>query len=96
MSDGDFKANQHLSLTGASAVRLLRAASGIVGGDKALAERLGIAEPVLSRLMSGQDELSDQVLLGVVDIIVASHDSQVTWPREAAVRAQDSASDASQ
>ena len=94
MSDGSFKANQHL--TGASAVRLLRAASGLVGGDNALAERLGISELALSRLMSGQDELSDAVLLGVVDIIVANHDSQSTWPRAAAVRrAQDSASDAS-
>lgn len=94
MSDGGFKANQHL--TGASAVRLLRAASELVGGDKALAERLGIAESVLSQLMSGQGELSDPVLLGVVDIIVASHDSRVTWPRPATVRGvRDSAADAS-
>lgn len=94
MSDGGFKANQHP--TGASAVRLLRAASELVGGDKALAERLGIAESGLSRVMSGQDELSDPVLLGVVDIVVASHDSQVTWPREAAVPGvHDSTSDAS-
>lgn len=94
MNDGGFKANQQL--TGASAVRLLRAASGAVGGDKALAKRLGIAEPVLSRLMTGQQELSDAVLFGIVDIIVAGHDSRVRWPREAAVRrAQDSASDAS-
>lgn len=94
MSDGSLKASQHS--TDASAVRLLRAASEIVGGDKALAERLGIAESRLSRLMSGRDELSDPVLLGVVDIVMANHDSQANWPREAAVRgAQDSASDAS-
>lgn len=94
MSDDGFKANQHL--TGASAVKLLCAASELVGGDKALAERLGIAESVLSRLMSGQGELSDPVLLGVVDIIVASHDSRVTWPRQAALRgAQDFVPDAS-
>jgi len=93
MSDDSFKANQHL--TGAGAARLLRAASELVGGDKALAERLGITELVLSRLMTGQDELPDPVLLGVVDIIVASHDSRVTWPSEAARGAQDSISDAS-
>ena len=94
MSDGSFKANEHLS--GASAVRLLRAASELVGGDKALAERLGITASALSRLMTGQGELSDSVLLRVVDIVMASHDSRMIRPHKAAARrAQDSASDAS-
>lgn len=50
-------------------VKLLRSASDIVGGDQTLAKRLGIAEPLLASLMSGQYELPERVLLGTVDNI---------------------------
>ena len=55
----------------ASIPKLVRAASNIVGGDKALCQRLGIDETLLSRLMTGQHELPEHVLLGIVDIILA-------------------------
>lgn len=59
-----------------TAVRLLRAASGMVGGNKVLAHRLGIDEALLARLMSGQYELPERVLLGTVDIILENHESR--------------------
>jgi hypothetical protein len=62
-------------------VNLLRAASEMVGGDKALARRLGIDETLLDRLMSGQHEWPEQVLLGTVDIILANHESKHAPPR---------------
>lgn len=64
-----------------SAVKLLQAASAMVGGDKALAQRCGVDEALLSRLMSGQHELPDPVLLGAVDIILANHDSRSSISR---------------
>jgi DNA-binding transcriptional regulator YdaS (Cro superfamily) len=57
-----------MSTTGA---KLLRAASEIVGGRSALADRLGIGEAVLSRFMDGSRELPDPLLLRAVDIILA-------------------------
>lgn len=64
--------------------KLLRAASEMVGGDTALARRLGIDEALLSTLMSGQYELPERVLLGVVDIILAKHESKYSLPRRRA------------
>jgi DNA-binding transcriptional regulator YdaS (Cro superfamily) len=55
----------------ATGVKLLRAASQIVGGRRALADRLGIGEAVLSRFMDGSRELPDLLLLRAVDIILA-------------------------
>jgi hypothetical protein len=62
------------------AVTLLRAASAIVGGDRALAQRLGIGDALLSSLLDGQHYLPDSVLLGTVDIILAHHDSRFARP----------------
>lgn len=56
--------------------KLLRAASAMVGGEKALAERLGIDDALLAKLMTGEHELPEPVLLGTVDIIMAKHESK--------------------
>jgi hypothetical protein len=54
----------------ATTVRLLRAASEIVGGDQALADCLGIPERMLSKFMCDRRELPDPLLLKAVDIIL--------------------------
>jgi hypothetical protein len=59
----------------ANTVRLLRAASDIAGSDHALAERLGIGEALLSKLMADRCEVPDFLLLRVVDIILADRQS---------------------
>jgi len=58
-------------------VRLLKAAAEIVGGDKALAERLGIDEALLSPFMADSRELPDALLLRTVDIILADRQSKL-------------------
>jgi hypothetical protein len=60
----------------ATTVRLLHAASEIVGGDKALAERLGIGKTLLSKLLADTLELPDPLLLRAVDIILADRQSR--------------------
>lgn len=78
----------------ARAVKLLRAASELVGGDEALARRLGIDQLLLRRLLSGQYELPERVLLGTVDIILARHESPPSPSgREAVQPAREAASD---
>jgi hypothetical protein len=54
----------------ATAVRLLRAASDMLGGAKALAQRLGIRETLLHQFMAGVHDLPDPLLLRAVDIIL--------------------------
>ena len=55
----------------AATVKLLRAAAQIVGGEDALAERLGIGKRLFARFMSGRRELPDVLLLKAVDIVLA-------------------------
>jgi hypothetical protein len=52
-------------------VKLLRAASEIVGGEDALAERLGIRKNLFSKFVQGALKLPDVLLLRAVDIILA-------------------------
>jgi hypothetical protein len=59
-------------------VNLLRAASEIVGGNRTLARRLGIAETLLSQFMADSRELPDLLLLRAVDIILADRQSRVS------------------
>jgi hypothetical protein len=61
----------------ATTVRLLKAASEIVGGDKALADRLGIGEAHLARFMADSRELPDPLVLRTVDIILADRQSRL-------------------
>lgn len=78
-----------------SAVKLLRAVSEVVGGEKALAERLGVPEALLSKLMSGKYVLPDPVLLRAVDVILEDRESRPPLPSQSAVPpARDSKPDA--
>jgi hypothetical protein len=70
----------------ATTVKLLQAASEIVGGDQALANQLGISERLLSRFMSDRRELPDHLLLRAVDIVFADDRSPLSSTRELAPR----------
>ena len=59
----------------ATTVRLLKAASEIVGGDRRLADHLGIDETLLAKFMADHRELPDGLLLRTVDIILAERQS---------------------
>ena len=61
----------------ATSVKILQAASEIVGGDEALAERLGIGERVLAVFMEDRRRLPDTLLLRVVDIILEDRQSRL-------------------
>jgi hypothetical protein len=60
-----------------TSVRLLRAASEIVGGDKALAECLGISEKLLRKFIEDTRELPDLLVLHAVDIILADRGGRI-------------------
>lgn len=59
----------------ATTVRLLKAACEVAGGEKELAQQLGIAESLLWRFMSDRRQLPDALLLRAVDIILADRAS---------------------
>lgn len=59
----------------ATTVRLLQAAAEVVGGERKLAQRLGIAESLLWRFMTDRRQLPDALLLRAVDIILADRAS---------------------
>jgi hypothetical protein len=61
-------------------VNLLRAAAEIAGGNKALAERMGIAQAQLARFMADSPPLPDSLLLRAVDIILANRQSAPSLP----------------
>ena len=71
----------------ATTVRLLRAAAEIVGGEKALCERLSIAETLLAKFMADICELPDLLLLRTVDIIL--EDRQFRFPSPTAVQSRE-------
>jgi len=54
----------------ATTVQLLKVASEMVGGDEALAERLGIGAASLARYMADSPALPDSLLLRAVDIVL--------------------------
>ena len=54
----------------ATTVKLLRAAAEIVGGEGALAERLGVGATLFAKFFSGKLLLPDLLLLRAVDIIL--------------------------
>jgi hypothetical protein len=70
----------------ATTVRLLRAAAEIVGGEKALCERLSIAETLLDKFMADICELPDLLLLRTVDIILEHRQSRLASPTGAQSR----------
>lgn len=63
-------------------MKLLQAASEIVGGDEALANRLGISERLLFRFMADRRELPDHLLLRAADIVLADRQSRPPLTRE--------------
>ena len=60
-----------------ASVKLLRAASEVVGGNRALAERLGITETLLTKFMADTLALPDPLLLRAVDVIYAERQGSV-------------------
>lgn len=58
-------------------VQLLQAACEVAGGRRALAQRLGIGETLLSRFMDGARALPDGLLLRAVDIILADRQAHL-------------------
>jgi hypothetical protein len=70
----------------ATTVQLLRAASEIVGGDEALANRLGISKRLLSKFMADRPELPDPVLLRALDIVLAGRESRLGSTGELALQ----------
>jgi hypothetical protein len=53
-------------------IRLLQAAAEILGGERYLAERLQIDEPLLAAFMQGRLEIQDPLLLKAVDILLSA------------------------
>jgi hypothetical protein len=80
----------------ATTVQLLRAAAEIVGGNNALAERLGISDTLLALFLSDMRQLPDRLLLRAVDIILADRQGRVPLgaPSPAEHALQERASDA--
>ena len=61
----------------ATSVKLLRAAAEIVGGEDALAERLGITFSRMAALLADRVPLPDSLLLKAVDIILDDRQARV-------------------
>jgi hypothetical protein len=57
----------------ATSAGLLRAASEMIGGVKALAQRLAIDEALLEKYLADERELPDSLLLRAVDIVEDRH-----------------------
>lgn len=72
----------------ATTVRLLEAASEIVGGNAALARELRIGETLLARFMDDSRELPDMLLLRAVDIILADRQSKLPPARRTGILPQ--------
>jgi DNA-binding transcriptional regulator YdaS (Cro superfamily) len=61
----------------ATSVNLLVAAAEIVGGNRALARRLGIGETLLAQFMNDSRQLPDLLLLRAVDIILSDRQARL-------------------
>jgi hypothetical protein len=66
-----------VSQEGTLSIRLLRAAVEITSGHKELAERLGIGETLLARLLAGLVPLPDPLLLRTVDIVLSHRQRRI-------------------
>jgi len=64
-----------------SGIKLLRAASDVVGGMPELALRLKTSETLLAKYMIGYRRLPDTLLLKVLDLILAERESGQTPAR---------------
>jgi hypothetical protein len=61
-------------------VKLLQAAAEIVGGEEALAERLGITQARMALLLADRIALPDRLLLLAVDIILEDRQARGVVP----------------
>jgi len=71
-----------------TSARILQTASEIVGGNEALAERLGIGLRALAMFMENRRHLPDSLLLRVVDIILDDRQSRIALAGQAAAEAR--------
>jgi hypothetical protein len=55
--------------------RLLRVAIEVAGGTRALAQRIGISEPMLRRYVSESFSIPDALMLRIVDVILDDRES---------------------
>ena len=61
-------------------MKLLKAAAEVIGGEDALAERLGITPSQLKMLLADQFSLPDPLLLRAVDIILEDRHARGALP----------------
>ena len=73
--------------SGAAAVRLLRAASDLMGGDDRLAARLNVDAVLLKRYTAGRDELPPHILLRAVDLLLEAREERFALPGPATASA---------
>jgi hypothetical protein len=78
-----------------TSVKLLHAAAEVVGGEKALAERLGIGEQFLSMYIADLRPLPDWLLLRAVDIILEDRHARGPAGRDPGVQSLGAAMDRS-
>lgn len=64
----------------ATSVKLLQAAAEVLGGNEALAERLGVEGWLLATYLADRRELPDALLLRAVDIVIADRHARVLNP----------------
>jgi hypothetical protein len=60
----------------ATATRLLRAASDMLGSNKLLAERLGISQSMLIKYMAGMSDVPPAVVLRCSDMLLEERKSE--------------------
>jgi hypothetical protein len=65
-----------------NAIRLLKAASDVVGGMPELAVRLRTSETLLAKYMIGYQRLPDSLLIEVLDIVLAERDAGRSRPAQ--------------
>ena len=68
-----------------TSVKILQAASEILGSDETLAERMGIGHTALAMFMDDRRELPDSLLLRVVDIILEDRQAHRAPPGQPAM-----------
>ena len=66
-----------------SQVKLLKAASDVLGGDDVLARELDIRKTLLASLMSGRHRMPPQLLVQVIDIILKERENTRPYPAQA-------------
>ena len=71
-----------------TSARILQTASEIVGGNEALAERLGIGLRALGMFMQNRRHLPDSLLLRVLDIILDDRQSRIVLAGQGAAEAR--------